>query len=266
MAQTSFTNTLPGRYEGTIAHSRELAQIVSKIAEQTGGIPFGRILSLQNAAGTKVRLPYSKRADLTLDAALVASNVLSGNIVINGVTTAYTETYASSSAATLAALAAEIATLDGVASATVTTNDAGTADRRIRVVFDDGVDGYFSSGAVTLGASQAGVTLTNTDSFNFDGISVHEETMPDSSGNAVVLNGDAVSVARVAYIKVRSDAALNPGDSVYVRFVEEDEDDEKRGMVTNAAGSSPTKAKLWSALSVEEGCSAGGIATLRINL
>ncbi len=259
MSQTSMSTDLDIKYEGREAFPLTPKVNESKVVEETDGINFGRVVLLASDTD-KARLPRSNQAVLTLSADLVASNVLAGNIVINGTTNAYTETYATSHTATLAALAAEIDALTGVSAVSDPTA------RTITVTADAEYDVYFSSGAVTLGASQATVTLSNTESGSFYGISAQAAKEMTSSGTTLYAADETASVARVNYIDVTSDDALAIGASVYVRFLEESGSaDKKRGMIMASAGSSPTKAKLWSDVSVVSACDAGGIATLRIN-
>lgn len=259
MSQTSMSTDLDIKYEGREAFPLTPKVNESKVVEETDGINFGRVVLLASDTD-KARLPRSNQAVLTLSADLVASNVLAGNIVINGTTTAYTETYASSHTATLAALATELDSLAGVSA----TSDP--AARTITVTADAEYDVYFSSGAVTLGGSQATVTLSNTESGTFYGISVQSAKQLTEDGTSLYEADETASVARVNYIDVTSDDALAIGASVYVRFLEESGSaDKKRGMIMAAAGSSPTKAKIWSDVEVVSACDAGGIATLRIN-
>lgn len=260
MSQTSISTDLDIKYAGREAFPLIPKVNESKVVEETDGINFGRVVAL--AADTdKARLPRSNQAVLTLSADLVASNVLAGNIVINGTTYAYTETYASSHTATLAALAVE---LDALSSGVTVTSDA--AARTITVTAEPENDVYFSSGAVTLGGSQATVTLSNTETGTFYGITAESAKQLTSAGVSLYEADETASVARVNYIDVMSDDALAIGASVYVRFLEESGSaDKKRGMIMASAGSSPTKAKIWSDVEVVSACDAGGFATLRIN-
>ncbi len=258
MSQTSMGTDLDIKYEGREAFPLTPKVNESKVVEETDGINFGRVVLLASDTD-KARLPRSNQAVITLSADLSTSNVLAGNIVINGTTTAYTETYASSHTASLAALAAELDALTGVSA----TSDP-TA-RTITVTADAEYDVYFSSGAVT-GGSAVTVTLSNTESGTFYGISVQSAKQLTEDGTSLYEADETASVARVNYIDVMSDDALAIGASVYVRFLEESGSaDKKRGMIMASAGSNPTKAKLWSDVSVVSACDAGGIATLRIN-
>ena len=91
---------------------------------------------------------------ITLDADLVASNVITGYVGGSQVQ----RTYATSHAATMTAYAADIAALAGVKSASV------TSARVITVYAKDQVSGLSVVGfAVTAGASQAGVVVAQVD-------------------------------------------------------------------------------------------------------
>ena len=260
MSQTSISTDLTAQYAGRHVFPLDPYSAISKVVEETDGIPFGRVCLL--AADTdKARLPRSNQAVITLSTDLSTSNVLAGNIVINGVTTAYTETYASSHTATLAALAAELDALDGVSA---TSNPTA---RTITVTADAETDVYFSSGAVT-GGSAVTVTLSNTETGTFYGISMHSAKEMDADGNTLYAADETASLGRVVYVDVQSDDALAIGDSVFVRFLDESGSaaDKARGMLMASAGSSPVKAKAWTNASVFKGCSAGGYATIRIVL
>lgn len=263
MAQTSFTNSLTALMEGQIAQNRLSADVQSKIVDETNGIYPGRICLLKDSAGKTARMPYSGTATITLDADLVASNVLAGNIIVNGVTTAYTETYATSHNATMTALAAEIAAISGIDTATA-------SGRVITITADAETDIYVATGAVTGGAGQAGVTLANTESGTFYGPALLSGLEPSTTGGSTVTfaDGTAVGLGRKVYFCARTDDTIVPGSALAVRFYEESAADKKRGMVMLASGvgTSPVLGKAWTALNVEVGASAGGLAVLSLNL
>lgn len=113
-------------------------------------------LGISTAAATVTAGIYT----YTLSAALVASNVVT--TTLNSRT--YATTYASSSDATLQAIATALATDPDVVSAVVTVvggNQTGTDDRVITVTSRGGLSLNMSA-VVTLGASQATVTVLNT--------------------------------------------------------------------------------------------------------
>jgi hypothetical protein len=264
MSQSSYTSSLTAYTEGQIAQGRLAKDSQSKTIDNVGGVYPGRACALKNSDGTTCRMPYSNTATIVLDADLVASNVLAGDIVVNGVTTAYTETYATSHLATMTALAAEIAAIDGISACTV----GGASNRTLTITADDETDIYVSSGEVTAGGSQAGVTLANTDSLSYYGIAALSGLEPETDNSVVFDDGTAVGLVRKGYIAVRSDDTVVPGSSIAVRFYQESAADKKRGMIMLASniGTSPVLGKTFSGLTVEKGCAAGGIAIVSLNL
>ena len=263
MTQTSVTTDNSVKFEGRCVYPGVPSETMSKVCEETAGIDFGRVVALGANTG-KVRRLRSNQTTLTLDGDLVTSNVLAGNIIIDGVTNAYTETFASTHDATMELLRAEIQALDGILTATLEGGD----NRVITVVADPESDVYFSTGAVTAGAGQAGVTLANTESGDLFGVSVYAEKQPDSSGNALYLDNEAVASGREIYIDVMSDDALAVGADVYVRFLAETGADKAAGMLMASSGlaSNVTRAKIWANAEVYNGCAAGGIATIRVRV
>lgn len=261
--QSSYNTTLAAFYEGQITQQREKADIHSPIVDETAGIKFGRQTFRAGTDNKHCRLPHSNLATLALDADLVTSNVIAGNVIVNGVTTAVTYTFLTSHLASMTALASLIAAVTGIDTAVV--GSGSPANRTITITADPDTDAYLSGWAVTLGASQAGVTLTNTDGGDEYGPSVHFEQERDSSQIVQVDAGDAASVGQVVYTAMRSDATLAAGDTPFIRFFGESAADKKNGMLTNAAGSAPTKAIASTKLTVITGCAAGGLAEVRIN-
>lgn len=267
--QTAVTTDNNAQYEGRNVYPRPADEIMSKTVSETAGIAAGRVLGLSSSDPDFASLLRSNQTTLVLDGDLVTSNVLAGNIIINGTTVAYTETYATSHLATMQALAAEIQALDGILTATV----GGASNRTITVVADPETDVHFSTGAVTGGAGQAGVTLANTCTTTFFGVSMYAEVPQDSSGNFLYQDTSVeggvsqVPIGRDVYVDVRSDDALSVGSDVYVRFYDDSSAADKRTgmlMATNGLASNKTLAKLWSNAEVYKGCSAGGIATIRV--
>ncbi len=246
-------------------------QLVDRLNSKTDSLPaahndlpMGRLV--YRTSSGEARLPNLTSVTLVLDADLVASNVLAGNIVVvdtdgNATTTAYTETYASSHLATMTALAVELDAIAGIASATV----GGASNRTITVVPEDGYSVYFASGAVTAGSSQAGVTLAATEGGTFWGAAYLTEREPDSTGNTDYQDLEMVSVATRGDVWIRSDAQLTRTSSVFVRVYPESGTYQKRGHLTSAAGSGPIKAVQLSGVQVIEPCSANGLALVRFN-
>jgi len=262
MAQTTYNTSIAGYTEGQIVSDRLNSKIVSKEVDDSNGISFARFVGATDSAEEFVSNLYSNQAILTLSADLVASNVLAGNLNVNGTDVAYTETYASSHTATLAALAVEIAAIPGVLSAV-----SDPTARTITVLADPETDIYFSSGAVTLGGSQATVTRTNTCTLTILGPSVQEELAPDSSGVTKFADTQAVGVLRKGNIAIQADGTIAVSGAVYVRFFEESASNKKRGMLSTAAGSAPVKAIALTAgtYKVEQAMSSGALGVLALN-
>ncbi len=112
---------------------------------------------------------------LTFDAALVASNVVNGNV---GGSAIAPVTFATNSDTTMAAVAAAIAAIPGVKSAEVVLIGAvGSDDRVIKVTPDNGLTGISLTGfVVTAGASQAGIVASTTNSNIYKGMPVEINT------------------------------------------------------------------------------------------
>ena len=108
--------------------------------------------------------PHKDKATVTLNADLVASNVYT--VTING--TAEAETYATSHAATMTALIAGINANVTLAALGITAA-AGSTNRIIVISAPAGLD-LTVTGAVTLGATQAGETVVYGTNGKFLGI------------------------------------------------------------------------------------------------
>lgn len=262
--QASYDTTFAPFFEGQITQQREKADIHSPIVDEVAGLKFGRQTFRSGTNLKHCRLPHSNLATLETGGAnpdLVPSNVIAGDVIVNGVTTAITYTYATSHLASMTALAALIAAVSGIDTAVV----GGANNRTITITADADTDAYLANWAVTLGATQPTVTLTNTDGGIEYGPSVHYEQERDSNQVVQTDEGDAASIGQVVYTAMRSDAALSPGDTPFIRFFGESAADKKNGMLTNAAGSGPTKAIASTKLTVITGCAPGGFAEVRQN-
>ena len=265
MAQTTFTSAREKLTEGQIVQARNLADINTfGLADPSLG--FGRFCYTSNGACRVVR---SNVATLTIGSDLGASNVLAGNITViapdgTSVTTAYTETYASSNAATMGALVAELDAIDNITAA-LGADGSGNANRRITVTAAAGYSVYFASGSVT-GGSAVTVTLANTFSGAVYGPSVAAERDPDSSGVVDFEQYDDVGLMRKGYIAIPVDGTISPGDTPYIRIVEEAGTNKKLGMLTTAAGTGPVKAiDASSLLTIERGVTGAGLAVVAVN-
>ena len=262
MAQTTYTKELAPKFEGMYT-ARELR---SGGCADPSGIKFGRVVCYSDATAKAVIAPYSNQSTLVLNGDLVTSNVLAGNIVVGGVTTAYTETFASTHLATMQALAADIEAISGVLTATV----GGASNRTITVISDPGVDVYFASGAVTLGAGQATVTLANTCTLVVAGVAVHSEKEENSDGVVKYRAlSDAVPFLTNGDVAVRSDDALTPASTIHFRFLQESGADKERGMIGSSTGigaqSGPTVSLALSSSKTLEQVTAGDLAMFTLN-
>jgi hypothetical protein len=259
MTQNSVTSDNEALYEGQNIYPGIDEHTVSKKVGETLGLNFGRFSSV----GTDDEL-YQLRSNLTtltLGGALASSDVLSGNLIVNGTTVAYTETYATSSAATVAALAAELAAVDGIASAVVSGSDL-----IITLTADPETDIHFSTGSA-VGGNAPSVTLANDTNHSNFGVTEHAQVEQNSDGAALYEDDVMASVKREGYIVVRADEAMTPGDPVYVIFYDDSSAADKRaGMVrkTDGVASNKTLAKLDSNVEVYKACSAGAPCVLRV--
>lgn len=167
------THALESVADGLVPHYPALA--VLSVLE------MGKVLVLVEEAvvqGEAAFVRFAAREQvqtLLLSADLVASNVYAGKVNGNYVSV----TYATSHAATLTAMAALIATQPGIKSAVASV-------RTITVTTDAGAETVLSDFAVTLGASQATVTLAETVSAIKDTGSFRKS---DDSSSAVALPG-----------------------------------------------------------------------------
>lgn len=258
--QSTYQTNLNPFYEGQLTQERDKASVQSKICAESVGIHFGRQTFLADTAGKTVRLPHSTFASVAFTIDIASGDTVTANVVINGVTTTLTQAFTGGThLATITALRAQIAALTGVATATV----GGAGNRTITVTASPNYSIYFSS--VSVSPTVNATTLVNTEAGIEYGPSINELQQPDSSGNVLFELGQAVGCGREAYVAMRSDATLNPGDPVYIRFIAGSGADQAVGMLTNAAGSNPTKAILSTTLSVTSTIAAGELGEVRIN-
>lgn len=188
--QTTYPTGMPIAQIGQIADLRMSRNIESYAALET--IPFGYAVAMSNDPDkpNTVRLPRRTVAVITLSANLIASNVVNGKVGGAAITAV---TYASSHDATMDALVAAIEAL-----ATVKRAQLGDEDGDNRVILVEVTDtaAVLADWAVTLGSSQATVTITySAASERIVGVSVFTHTIPQNlSGVASYTVGDAVNV------------------------------------------------------------------------
>ncbi len=147
----------------------------------------------------------------TLSAALVSGNVVP--MTINS--RPYSTTYASSSDATLQALATAISADPDVLSATVSVqggNQTGTDDRTITITSRGGLSLNITGTTITGGASQATVTLSNTQTASGGAVDLHY--IGPQSGFSSLEVGDLYWLSTTA--GSITNAVPNPAQPIYV--------------------------------------------------
>lgn len=114
-------------------------------------------VTINGTAFPVLSTPTTENSTVVLDADLVSSNSIA--VSLNGTTvTGSPFTYASSHLSTMTTIANAIASMPNIASATV----GGANNRTITVIGDPNQNGVVNSFVVTLGASQATATITET--------------------------------------------------------------------------------------------------------
>lgn len=208
-----------------------------------------------------VRLPQSNLSTIVLNADLVTSNVI--NVTVNGVALAPI-TFATSHLATMNAIAAAILAQPNIASAVV----GGTNNRTITVTATEGNVAVVNSFVVTLGASQATATITNTTQDTFYGVGARTQNKPNplnpegSFGNPVYLQGDCVSLLTRGRVYVGVEQTVTSDSPVYWRFA-------ANGLLLPGgfrADSDSGRAVLIPGARYTVGATSGSVATLEINL
>jgi len=156
--------------------------------------------------------PHLDKATVTLSADLIESNVYT--VTING--TDVDETFATTHAAAMTALIAAInadTTLAGLGISAA----AGSSNRVIVVSAPAGLD-LTVTGAVTLGASQADVTVVYGTNGKFLGVAafVQNGGKDFGAGTACWKNGMSVSILRDGRLYVPAESTVADKDPAYV--------------------------------------------------
>lgn len=156
--------------------------------------------------------PHLDKATVTLSADLIESNVYT--VTING--TGVDETFATTHAATMTALIAAInadTTLAGLGISAA----AGSSNRVIVVSAPAGLD-LTVTGAVTLGVSQASVTVVYGTNGKFLGVAafVQNGGKDFGAGTACWKNGMSVSILRDGRLYVPAESTVADKDPAYV--------------------------------------------------
>ncbi len=208
-----------------------------------------------------VRLPQSNLSTIVLSSDLVTSNVI--NVSVNGIALAPI-TFATSHLATMNTIVAAILAQPNIASAIV----GGANDRTITVTATESKIAIVNSFVVTLGASQATATITNTTQDTFYGVGARTQNKPNplntlgSFGNPIYFQGDCVSLLTRGRVYVAAEQNLTSDSPVYWRFA-------ANGLLLPGgfrADSDGGRAIALPAARYTVGATAGALATLEINL
>lgn len=168
-------------------------------------IAFGRALFGYAADAITAWLYKNDRSTVTLDADLVAANVATWTVTVDGVAYNGAVTYATSHQATMGALVAAIQA--AVPNSVVTLS---ATPFRVYTVDVDGKT-VVATLVITLGVSQAGVTVANSSRQVFLGISMFDQK---EGGNYA--SGDSVNVLVEGQIYVTTAASVNANTAAYV--------------------------------------------------
>jgi len=174
-------------------------EVESKVA--VSATQFGDPLFVKDGDETFAYLPKTDVATVLLSADLVASNVITSTVTLNGVAfTAVANTYATAHADSMTAHIALIEALTGV------TCVAGTTNRAF-VVTGESYANVSITTVVTLGASQATASITYTSTQKFGGVAnISHRSYIDSKGEYPA--GDQVNVMNEGRIWVRVPSGL----------------------------------------------------------
>ena len=259
VGQTSYPTEMEIASEGLRADSGFGNVLSPRAAED---IVIGSAVSKVGGVDYQIRLPAQNLATIVLDADLVASNSIA--VSVNGV--ALTPiVFSVDHLTTMGLIATAIALEPGIASATV----GGASNRTITVVSEQLEVSFINSFVVTLGASQAVATITNTSSDSLYGIALRIQNKMNlyaqtgSNGASPYYEGDCVSMLTKGRVYVVVEDTVTSDDEVWVRFkasglnvrlgaFRSDSDSGTAFQVPNA---------LW-----RVGATAGNLATLEINL
>lgn len=203
-----------------------------------------------NTTEELARLPRQNAITIQLAGAMVTGDTISG--YLNGNSTLLTTTFAgNSTTTTLTNLATLIKAEPGIKDATVGTNNITvTADNHSDVT------------AAFTSTTQA-ITYVEDCTDTFMGISALEAKEAGTANDAQYEDGDTIGIARKGRRFIRSAAALAPNQAIYVRFAPTPAAD--RGKITDAPGSNPVVAKLWTGMIPKKTSAAGALAVVDLN-
>lgn len=220
----------------------------------------------------KIMLPRNDTASSVFSADLITGNVV--NATVNGVAITPV-TYATSHLATMQAVANAIADIPSVSSATV----GGANNRTITIISNVGTATTVSSFVVTLGASQATVTTTASQSGTFFGVTqaIYNKMnawIPNTGPNLTLSSGIAAPyyAGMVAptltkgRIYVVPEAVVTSNSAVYLRVAANGANTQLGAFTGTSDGSNtiliPANQAIWR----EGNGTVGGIAVLELNI
>lgn len=174
-------------------------------------ILFGVLCVFANSEMTNC-IP-AQAQQITLSADLITANVITGNVVIDGVSNTVTKTYATSHTATMNALKSDIEALDSSLIVTVSgrTLSITSNDKSVLV----------SNFAVTLGVSQPTIDYDLVN--RIGGLAKFEHKERNQDGTVTHNLDDTVTLMQKGeYLAFCEDTDIDPNkDDVYVRIVPE---------------------------------------------
>ena len=240
-------------------------------------ICFGRAAFASEQNEACVRGAPSKTATFVFGGDVGAGDVISGNLLINGVANAFSVAFDTDQATTAANLAAALGAFTG-ASAVVDPDDA--TSRTVVVTADpgseaapNGYDVYFQATPTIVGGAAPSVTISATDNGLFEGFTYYEERQPkelpqslyESIRETAYRRGETVGVLRKGRIWVRSKDALAKGATAFVQLVDGAGQYEKAGMLAASAGAGDVPNLQVNQIVIRKGCAAGGLALVGVN-
>lgn len=218
------------------------------------------------AEKNKIRKRMQTQNVLQADINLEASNSTVGTVTVTGLDGTATETvltptvYASSHADTLAAIAAKIAAIDGVKSAT-----ADATAKTITILADGDYHIDLSAFATTLGSNQAEWSYAPGSADKTAGFVTNLDSEPNDDGYAY-LAGDTVKVMIRGRVSVLAAEAITTADTLRARFRKGNGINEHRGVLCTTEGDPAVAAALSPDIALQTPAGAGGIADLELNL
>lgn len=219
-----------------------------------------------------IMLPRNNTASSAFSADLITGNVI--NATVNGVAIDPV-TYATSHLATMQAIADEIASIPNVQSATV----GGANNRTITIISVPGTATTVSSFVVTLGASQATVTTTSSQSGTFFGVTqqIYNKMsgwIPDMGPNLTLSSGlpspyytgQVAPTLTQGRIYVVPEDVITSNSPVYLRVAANGANTQLGSFSGTADGSNNVLIPATQAIWREGNGTIGGIAVLELNI